>query len=80
MKFENKNMSVIAYANGFTLWHYSTQHNMQDVERPGYFPKGFAALTANGDIMIVNPGDGGAYFRRVLLDSYGIMSLTKLND
>ena len=28
MAFQNKKLSVIAYANGFTLWHYSANETM----------------------------------------------------
>ena len=28
MAFQNKNLSVIAYANGFTLWHYAENVTM----------------------------------------------------
>jgi hypothetical protein len=56
MAFDNKNMSVIAYANGFTLWHYVSNDNIEKI-RKDYFPKRFADLTANGDLMIINAGD-----------------------
>ena len=38
MAFQNKNLSVIAYANGFTLWHYSSSsETMSTVAANGYF-------------------------------------------
>lgn len=27
MAFKNRNFSVLAYANGFTLWHYATNED-----------------------------------------------------
>jgi len=77
--FENKNMSVIAYANGFTLWHYRTEDTIEQVCSDKYFPKGFADLTANGDIMIVNAGDGTC-IKQVELLPDGNMKLTNLNN
>ena len=38
MAFQPRNWSVIAYANGFTLWHYKTEDYLKDI-KDGYFPK-----------------------------------------
>lgn len=55
--FLNKNMSVVAYANGFTLWHYkSTQDSLEQIEWAGYFDK-IVTLMAIGDIVIINGKD-----------------------
>ena len=55
--FLNKNMSVIAYANGFTLWHYkSTQDSLEQIEGAGYFDK-IIMLMAIGDIIVINGKD-----------------------
>ena len=37
MSFQNKNLSVIAYANGFTLWHYSATETLATIAANGYF-------------------------------------------
>lgn len=37
MAYKFRNLSVLAYANGFTLWHYATGDPMADVLAPGYF-------------------------------------------
>lgn len=47
-------MSVIAYANGFTLWHYTSNDTMLDINNENYFPKGATDLMACGDIIIIN--------------------------
>ena len=58
--FLNKNMSVIAYANGFTLWQYKTMDPLEDVEECyDYFGK-IKTLMAIGDIVIINARDGTA--------------------
>ena len=79
MAFDTRNMSVIAYANGFTLWHYVSQDNIDQISKDNYFPKGFAQLAHTGDIIIVNPGDETACFRTVVITPDGKMQLTKLN-
>lgn len=57
MAFKNKELSVIAYANGFTLWHYTTtEDNLVDIKYD-YFPEEIAKLMACGDIMIINAAD-----------------------
>lgn len=53
MAFKNIELSVIAYANGFTLWQYRTEDTIADI-KDGYFPKRILDLMANGDIMIIN--------------------------
>ena len=55
MTFKNKNLSVIAYANGFTLWHYKTTDNMADLLN-GYFNP-VADLMSVGDMFLINAGD-----------------------
>jgi len=54
MAFQNKNLSVIAYANGFTLWYYqSPEETLQEIEQPDYFST-IHSLLAVGDIFIIN--------------------------
>ena len=56
MAFQPRNWSVIAYANGFTLWHYKTEDYLKDI-KDGYFPKNALDLMNVGDIIIINAGD-----------------------
>ena len=57
MAFKNSNLSVIAYANGFTLWHYKTQEdNIVDIKYD-YFLEKIMDLMAIGDIVIINAKD-----------------------
>lgn len=79
MAFKNLDMSVIAYVNGFSLWHYKTTDKLDVVCNEKYFPKEFANLTANGDIMIVNAGDSTC-IKQVELLPDGNMKLTNLNN
>lgn len=51
MSFTNQNFSVMAYANGFTLWNYNTEDTLADVKASGYFNEvaGFARV---GDMVL----------------------------
>ncbi|MDY0029491.1 MAG: hypothetical protein RBR86_06065 [Pseudobdellovibrionaceae bacterium] len=51
MAFESKDLSVLAYANNFTLWHYTTTDS--SVTGAGYFNSAATMLRVN-DLIIVN--------------------------
>ena len=56
MAFQNKNLSVIAYANGFTLWHYSSaSETLATITANGYF-NNVKTLMNIGDIVIICGG------------------------
>jgi hypothetical protein len=58
MAFSVRNLSVLAYANGFTLWHYKAGSDvLEQVGSRGFFVAASDMLTA-GDIMMVSAGDG----------------------
>ena len=78
MAFMNKNFSVIAYANGFTLWHYKTNDTIAEVQDPAYFAR-VAVLMNAGDIIIINCGDG-AHFRQVKTITGETVKLGKMED
>ena len=65
MAFDNKNLSVIAYANDWTLWHYRTQDKIEDVVDVGYFPERTVDLMAVGDVFYITIG-GFTYQRQVI--------------
>jgi len=58
MAYASKDLSVLAYANGFTLWHYTTADIATDVDTGGYF-NGAADMLRVGDISVANVGMGG---------------------
>ena len=59
MAFVQKNLSVLAYANGFTLWHYTTPDKAAEVNATGYF--NFAAdMLRPGDMILCNSSTGEA--------------------
>lgn len=51
MSFTSSDLSVLAYANNFTLWHYTTADTA--VTGGGYFNGASEMLRVN-DLMIVN--------------------------
>lgn len=56
MAFNASDLSVLAYANNFTLWHYTTTDSA--VTGSGYFNKAADMLRVN-DLMIVNADTDG---------------------
>ena len=54
MAFKIHNLSVLSYANGFTLWHYrTTENNKGTIDTQGYFNLAHEMLRT-GDMIIVN--------------------------
>ena len=51
MAYVSKDLSVLAYANSFTLWHYTTFDS--SVTTTGYFNSAVSMLKVN-DLIIVN--------------------------
>jgi hypothetical protein len=58
MAFVLRNLSVLAYANGFTLWHYrSAEDAPSALDAPSYFAEA-GDLLASGDIVMVSGQQG----------------------
>ncbi len=53
MAFSAPNLSVLAYANNFTLWHYTSVDNTATITGSGYFNNAVDMLRVN-DLMIIN--------------------------
>jgi hypothetical protein len=59
MEFTVRNLSVLAYAQGFTLWHYRAPNaKLATLGKPGFFNKA-ADLIAQGDMLMMSGADGG---------------------
>jgi hypothetical protein len=58
MAYASKNLSALAYANGFTLWHYKTADPALQVDTTGYF-NGAATMLRAGDFIMANTNTGG---------------------
>ncbi len=57
MAFASKDLSVLAYANNFTLWHYTTADVAATVTGAGYFNVAAPMLRVN-DLIICNVNTG----------------------
>jgi hypothetical protein len=59
--FAVRNLNVLAYTNGFTLWHYrADRNNLEEVKAPGFF-NAAADMMATGDMIMVSAEDGAAF-------------------
>jgi hypothetical protein len=59
MSFALRNLCVLAYANGFTLWHYKAGPDpLDDVSGQGFFADA-ADMLAAGDLIMISAQDGG---------------------
>lgn len=59
MPFKTRNLSVLAYTDGFTLWHYKAGADTKaDVARQDFF-SGAGDMLTRGDLIVVSAADGG---------------------
>jgi hypothetical protein len=59
MAFAIRNLSVLAYANGFTLWHYKGAGDApSSIMAPNYFDDA-GDMLASGDMVMVSAADCG---------------------
>jgi hypothetical protein len=77
MAFAVRNLSVLCYANGFTLWHYKAgKDKLASVASNDYFSDASDMLTA-GDLMMVSAAEG-ARILTVSLSDIQIVSTSSL--
>ena len=73
MAYRSKDLSALAYANGFTLWHYRTSDSAADVDNARYFD-GASQMLRVGDFIMLSAGVDG-------VPSYGVAGLfSKASD
>lgn len=58
MAFAIRNLSVLAYANGFTLWHYKAGLDALDALATQDFFADAADMLAPGDMLMLSARDG----------------------
>nr|BDD47281.1 hypothetical protein 5 [bacterium] len=58
MAYTASNLSVLAYANGFTLWHYKTTDTAAETEAANYFDNA-ADLLRVGDLLLISTDTDG---------------------
>lgn len=74
MAFQNKNLSVIAYANGFTLWHYAANETMSAISTSGYFDS-VKTLMNTGDVVIINASDNTSIKKITVASNVSVAAL-----
>lgn len=80
MAYTSKTLSVLGYANGFTLWHYATADAAASVDSSGYL-NGAADLLRVGDFIFANTDTGGTPAHGIFVvraNSGGVVDLTNL--
>ena len=87
MAYNPNNLSALAYANGFTLWHYKTTDPAATVDTAGYF-NGATTMLRAGDFIMANTNTGGTVQSGVfvvksntgtVVDTANIADLSALN-
>ena len=59
MAFAVRALSVLAYANGFTLWHYKAGKEALATAAAANFFAGAADMMAVGDMILTSGAEGG---------------------
>jgi hypothetical protein len=57
MRCSPTQLAVLAFANGFTLWHCRA-HSVADAGEPGFFDT-VGMLLGSGDLILISAPDGG---------------------
>ncbi len=82
MAYKSQDLSVIGYANGFTLWHYATTDLATDVDTTGYFNAASDMLRV-GDFIFANVDTDGTPAHgiyAVLSNSGGVVDVSDLTS
>ena len=62
-EFKIRNLSVLAYAQGFTFWHYKAEV-LHDAVSPGWFNSA-SDMIAVGDVILVSSPEGSCLLSAV---------------
>lgn len=68
MAFAIRNLSVLAYANGFTLWHYKSGKDRLDTVGSGNYLADAADMLTAGDLIMTTAADGARILCVTLAD------------
>lgn len=79
MAFKNKHLSVIAYANGWTLWHYNAQEPMANIDGKNFFGS-IWTLCAVGDLIYIVDDQGCLHQRQITKIDKEYVLTGKLGD
>jgi hypothetical protein len=81
MAYSSKNLSALAYANGFTLWHYKTPDLSATLDTTGYF-NAAANMLRVGDFVFANTNTEVAIESGVFIvktSSGGVVNVTNIS-
>lgn len=79
MAFDASNLSCLAYANGFTLWHYTTIDAAAVVDSAGYFNDAVDRMRV-GDFILANVDTDGTPGHGIFVCSANNGSVVDVND
>lgn len=79
MAFKNQDLSVIAYANGFTLWSYKTNDTITTTKTAGYFNE-ISSFAREGDMILTISSSGQASTVAILYVSKISSSIVTVSD
>lgn len=82
MAYSSKDLSVLAYANGFTDWHYVTDDDLVAVTDGGYF-NGANIMLREGDMLrvICRGGNGiSAVLALVTKNHNGVVEISVMAE
>lgn len=68
MAFAVRNLSVLAYANGFTLWHYKSGKDRLEAISGNNYLSDAADMLTPGDLIMVTAADGARILCVTLAD------------
>lgn len=80
MAFQSKDLSVLAYANGFTMWHYATVDTAVEASGANYFDSA-ADMMRVGDMIVANldtDGTPSLVQYRIATNSGGVVSIAAI--
>ncbi len=65
MAYDSKNFSVMAYANGFTIWNYQTADTLSTIKGSNYFDEA-APFIRKGDMIMATTETSGTIGAAIL--------------
>jgi hypothetical protein len=74
MAFAIRNLSVLAYANGFTLWHYKSGRDRLEVVSSGNYLADASDMVTAGDLVMVTAADGAGIRVVTLADAEEVIT------
>jgi len=76
MAFAASGLSSLAYANGFTLWHYTSADAIADVNTEGYFNDASDMLAVRDVIIVVDTNTPTTSLVSVLSNAAGVVDVS----